>query len=142
MEVALSAGTATDAKGIPAMPSVDGTYQSDRFGGGTVVATITNPFDVDLKNLKVTAVTYGADGKINGGWFTYLNLLPASGRAVASISFLAAPSGPPVKVVIYPSISSLTLLDCTEALGPVRYRLGGLLRYPRTTVRQQIPKAD
>lgn len=112
IEVAVSKGASSDAKGLKPIPTVnDARYEPETRGSlAKVVASVTNPYGVDLKDVQVTTVFYDAGGTMLGGASTFLNLLPANGSSVASVTLSGAPPTP-AKVVAYPSISALTLLD-------------------------------
>lgn len=112
MQVSVSPRTRTQVgANVKPFAVVPGTYDAGRFGFGTIVATITNPYSQDLKDIKATAVLYAADGSILSGEFTYVQLVPASGTVVASITLLTKPGTPPAKVEVYAAVSGLTILD-------------------------------
>lgn len=72
---------------------------------GVVVSSATR----DLENIRVSAVAYDEAGNIIGGGFTYLDFVPAGGRAAVEVSITT--SAPPARVELYPTISGLTLLQ-------------------------------
>jgi hypothetical protein len=84
------------------------TYLPDRYFPkvtGVVISSATR----DLEDLRVSAIAYDAAGNIVGGGFTYLDFVPAGGRAAVEVSITT--SAPPARVELYPTISGLTLLQ-------------------------------
>ena len=84
------------------------TYLPDRYFPkvtGIVVSSATR----DLENLRVSAIAYDAAGNIIGGGFTYVDFVPALGRAAVEVSVTV--SAAPARVELYPTISRLTLLQ-------------------------------
>lgn len=70
---------------------------------GTVVSKLTK----DFEKIKVVAVGYNEAGDIIGGGFTYLDFVPANGKAAAEISVTF--SEVPAKVELFANLSALSL---------------------------------
>ncbi|RLK24742.1 hypothetical protein DER29_2674 [Micromonospora sp. M71_S20] len=66
---------------------------------------VTNPKTEPLKSPKVDVVCYDASKKIAGGGFTFPELIPPSGEAVAEVNLLM--TGKPTACVAYASPSAL-----------------------------------
>ena len=49
-----------------------------------VAGIVNNPSAVTITDLRISTITFDEAGQINGGGFTFLELVPASGRAVSS----------------------------------------------------------
>jgi hypothetical protein len=86
------------------------TTKKVEYGGLKTTAVVMSPFTKDLKDLEAVAIYRNAKGKIIGGDFTYLNFVPAKGKASLSIE------GPtwekkPAKTEVYISLSGLSLLE-------------------------------
>ena len=73
-----------------------------------ITAVVSNPFNIDLTNLFVSAVTYNDAGDIIGGGFTFVNFIPANGNTGVQVTTTS--SGTVSKVELYPIVSGLTLL--------------------------------
>jgi hypothetical protein len=111
IDVAVARGSAEDAKSLKPFAPIVATYQPPpRFGAAKMLGTLVNPYGVDLKDVTATAVLYDASGAIIGGRTTFISVLPASGQVAVSVdTYDSHPA--PAKVLIYPSVSSLTILD-------------------------------
>ncbi|MCO1597400.1 hypothetical protein M8C17_19800 [Micromonospora sp. RHAY321] len=75
--------------------------KSEYGDGFTAKVEVTNPKTEPLKSPKVDVVCYDAAKKISGGSFTYPELIPPSGKAVAEIDLLM--TGKPASCVAYAS---------------------------------------
>lgn len=82
----------------------DATYVDDEFSP-SVTGTVASSWDSDLENVEVYAITYDADGNINGGGFTYIDLVAAGGTADAEVDVTT--SDTPTTVELYTTVSSL-----------------------------------
>ena len=72
----------------------------------TVTGRITNPFDQDISDVRVSAILYNEAGDIIGGGFTFLDFVPASGAAPAEV--FVTSSDPPARSELYTAITSLS----------------------------------
>ena len=80
----------------------------------TVTGEISSPYDKDLENIRVSAITYDANGEINGGGFTFVNFILANSATGTSVSVTS--TGEPANIELYPSVSGLTFLASENAL--------------------------
>lgn len=87
---------------------IDGRFEPTSFGG-RVVAPVKNPYDKELRRLKVVAVLRKADGKIINGGSTTLEMLPPQGESVVTIDVLGAMQEPPAAVDVYIMFSAETV---------------------------------
>lgn len=74
-----------------------------------VTGIVTSTYKKDIKQVRVSAVLYDKDDKIIGGGFTFVDFVPAGGKSAIDMSATAA--GDVAKVELYPTISSLSLLN-------------------------------
>lgn len=87
---------------------IDGRFEATSFGG-RVVAPVKNPYDKELRRLKVVAVLRKADGKILNGGSTILEVLPPRGESIVTIDVLGVPPEPPTTVDVYTMFSAETV---------------------------------
>ena len=87
------------------------TTRAQEYGGLKTTAVVTSPFTKDLKELQVVAIYRDGKGKVVGGDFTFLNFIPAKGRATVSIDSFAGFEEAPAKTDVYVAMSTLTLLE-------------------------------
>ncbi|WP_338751553.1 hypothetical protein [Janibacter alittae] len=84
--------------------------RAQEFGGLKTTATVESPFTKDLKDLQAVAIYRDKSDKIIGGDFTFLNFVPAGGKASVSIdSFTEGLT--PASTDVHIALSGLTLLD-------------------------------
>lgn len=81
-----------------------------------VSSVIVSPFNQTLENVLVSAITYGADGAINGGGRSYINFL--HGGSATGVTVLVRASGDVARAELYPTLSSLPLPDGGENVLP------------------------
>lgn len=87
------------------------TTRAQEFGGFKTTATVESPFTKDLKDLHAVAIYRNKSDKIIGGDSTWLNFVPASGKASLSIDSLTQQQALPASTDIHVALSNLTLLD-------------------------------
>ena len=87
---------------------VSGKYETTNYGG-RVIAAINNPYERELRRLKVVAILRGEDGKILSGGGTVLELLPAHGESAVTIDILGTSQVPPAQVEVYTMFSAETV---------------------------------
>lgn len=85
--------------------------RAQEFGSLKTTAAVASPFTKDLKDLQAVAIYKDAKGKVVGGDFTFLNFIPAKGKATVSIESYAGFKKAPAKTEVYIALSSLTLLE-------------------------------
>lgn len=69
---------------LPRFSGEDAVYEFTTYSD-SVTGRIANPSDLTVTNVRVSALLYDADGAIVGAGFTYLDLVPARGRAAANV---------------------------------------------------------
>ena len=87
---------------------IDGKFEATSFGG-RVVAAVKNPYDKELRRLKVVAVLRRPDGEILNGGSTVLEVLPARGESVVTIDVLGVTVEPPSGIDVYTMFSAETV---------------------------------
>jgi hypothetical protein len=101
-------GKYAEAERVPHFTSEGVAYRPgdwyDRVSG-----QIVNPFDADISDLRVSALVYDGDGVIVGGGFTYLDFVPANGRAAVEVSVHAR--GSVARSELYATLSSFSKFD-------------------------------
>lgn len=113
VEVQLSDGSSVRSENIPTFTVGPVTYWVSTFFN-YAAAELTSPYDIDITNLRVSAVAYNAGGQIIGGGFTYVNFVLANGKTGVKVSLVSSPD---VAVIeLYPTISGLSALDSTANL--------------------------
>ncbi|HLI51000.1 MAG TPA: hypothetical protein VKU87_04340 [Thermomicrobiaceae bacterium] len=106
IEVQVSTGTTGAMTDTTDLTTDKATYSADGYGDEQVSGVVNNPWKVDVKEVRVSAVTYDASGKINGGGFTFVDFVPAGGHAAATVQVTT--SGKPAKVELYAVLTSLS----------------------------------
>lgn len=71
-----------------------------------VTGLIVNPYDVQVSNVRVTALAYDAADQIIGGGYTFLDFVPAQGSAGVSVQ--VSVNGEPARVELYAALSALS----------------------------------
>lgn len=74
-----------------------------------VTGTIINPYSAEITDLRVSAILYNEIGDIIGGGYTYLDFIPANGKAAIEVSVTSA--GTPATVELFAAISSLSEIN-------------------------------
>lgn len=107
MEVAYEGRWYTSA--TLAYPTVDGaTYKPDRYLP-KAFGTVASPYSRAVRDLRVVAVAFGANGSVVGGGETWLGYLPPNGKAIAETS--VSTSGAVAWVEMFPVFSSITKFE-------------------------------
>ncbi|HID34470.1 MAG TPA: hypothetical protein EYP25_07875 [Anaerolineae bacterium] len=113
IEVQLNAGNPEPTEPIPTFTVESVAYHAgDHFSHATGV--INNPYDIDLTNLRVSAIVYDETGNIIGGGYTYQNFILANGSNGTEVSVTSA--GNVARIELYPTLSSLSLFSSDEEL--------------------------
>jgi hypothetical protein len=113
IEVQLNAGDA-EATDLATTFTIDKIVYRPNDMFPKVSGVITNPFDRDVTDLRVSAVAYNEAGEIIGGGFTYVNFMLAKGTTGVDFSITSA--GQVAKVELYPTVSGLSMLTTSEEL--------------------------
>jgi hypothetical protein len=78
------------------------------------LGVITNPYDRDISNMRISAVVYNEAGEIIGGGFTYLNFILAKSTTGVDVSVTS--TGQLAQVELYPTVSGLSMLKSSDKL--------------------------
>lgn len=101
----IMSGDYESSDSIPTFTSDNVKYLTDRYFP-KVTGEIVSPYAKDITNLRVSVIAYNEAGDIIGGGYTYLDFVPANGKAAVEVSIKCA--GKPAKVELYASVSSLS----------------------------------
>jgi len=101
-------GRYTVAEWMPSFTSQNITYLASDYYP-KVTAEILSPYTKDISNVRVSTIAYNQAGEIIGGGYTYLDFVPANGKAAAEIP--VACKGTPVSLEVYASVTSLSDFD-------------------------------
>ncbi len=105
MNVQIQTGKLVSSEALPIFTAENISYQPDQFFS-KLTGQIVNPYARDVSNLRVSAILYDSAGNIIGGGFTYLDFVPASGRAAAEVSVTS--TGQPSGAELYATVSALS----------------------------------
>jgi hypothetical protein len=105
IEVQLKQGDPEQTDSLPLFIVDATTYFPDEYFS-SVTGRITNPFDRDLKDLRVSAILFDEAGEIIGGGYTYLNFILANSSTGVDVSVVS--DGEVNSIEIYPVLSGLT----------------------------------
>jgi len=113
IKVQLNAGDA-EATDLTTAFTVDKVayHASDMFS--QAMGVVTNPYERDISDLRVSALAYNEAGEIIGGGLTYVNFILAKGTTGVSVS--VASKGQVAKVELYPTVSGLSMLTSSDKL--------------------------
>lgn len=81
-------------------------FSRDSAGLGTINGELVSHYQSDLKQIIAVAVCYDHSNSIDGGGFTFVDLLPGGGTAAASIN--GSVSGDPASCEAYATLSALS----------------------------------
>ena len=107
IEVQLLEGDPVATDPIPTFAVESSTYYAGEYSDAAT-GIINSPYNVDLRNIRVSAVLYDGAGEIIGGGFTFLNFILANGSTGVEVSVTT--SGDVASVELYPTVSGLTFL--------------------------------
>ncbi len=105
LDVQIKSGNFEAADAIPFFTAETVTYQTSDYLP-KVTGQIISPYNKDITDVRVSAIVYNEAGDIIGGGFTYVDFVPANGKAAASVSVTAG--GKPATAELYTSPSSLS----------------------------------
>jgi hypothetical protein len=105
VDAQILAGDYEPSDPIPTFTSENVSYQPGDFSSDTT-GEIVSPYNKDITDIRVSAIAYDDAGNIVGGGFTYLDFIPANGKAAVEVS--TACSGTPATVELYAYLSSLS----------------------------------
>jgi hypothetical protein len=98
-------GEFVEAEEIPYFTADNVTFQPDAYFP-KVLGKIVSPYDQDITDVRVSAITYNDAGEIIGGGFTFVDFVPANGEASAEVSVTVA--GTPATTEMYATPSGLS----------------------------------
>ncbi|MCX6984809.1 MAG: hypothetical protein NT118_08685 [Lentisphaerae bacterium] len=78
------------------------------------LGVISNPYDRDITNLRISAVAYNEAGEIIGGGLTFLNFVLA--KSTTGVDFSVTSADQVAKVELYPTVSGLSMLTSSDNL--------------------------
>lgn len=90
---------------LPGFTGENAAYRADRFFA-TVTGEIVSPYGRDITNLRISAIAYDAEGNVIGGGYSFLDFVPAEGRAAAEVTVTT--SSDPASVELYGVLSALS----------------------------------
>lgn len=113
VEVQHRQGDAVATDPVPSFEVESSFYYAGEYSDAAT-GIVSSPYNLDLTDIRVSAVVYNEEGKIVGGGFTYLNFLLANSSTGVEVGITS--SGGVATVELYPSISGLTSLRREDAL--------------------------
>jgi hypothetical protein len=99
------AGDFVESDPLPYFTAENVTYHPDEYVP-KVTGQIVSPYNKDVTELRVAAIPYSEAGEIIGGGFTYLDFVPANGKAAVEVSITS--SGTPATTELYATVSGLS----------------------------------
>lgn len=105
VEAQLLAGDFVESDSLPFITTENVTYRPDNYWP-KVTGQIVSPYSKNITNLRVSAILYNQAGEIIGGGFTYLDFLPANGKAAVEV--LVTSGGSPSSAELYAAVSALS----------------------------------
>jgi hypothetical protein len=102
------AGDYVESPAYPSFSAENAVYQDGGYSP-RVTGLILSPYDSDITDVMVSAITYGEDGEINGGGYTYLDFVPANGKAAVEV--YVGVSGLVAKAELYAVLPSLSEIE-------------------------------
>jgi len=74
-----------------------------------VTGEVISPYTKDITNIRVSAIGYNEAEEIIGGGFTYLDFVPANGKAAVEVSITSSET--PATADLYAAVSALSDFD-------------------------------
>jgi len=105
VEVQLSQGKPTAAEAMPDFGVSNVTFRLGDLGS-EARGIISNPLDIDLRNLRICAIAYDQAGEIVGGGWAFLSFVLAQGEAGVEVPLTSASEV--TRVDLYPGFLSLS----------------------------------
>lgn len=106
--VQVKSGAAQETEALPFFTSENANFKPNDYFP-SVTGIVKSPYGKDVKNIRVSALAYNADGEIIGGGFTFVDFVPANGQAAVDVSIRLA--GTPAQVELYPALSGLSFFE-------------------------------
>lgn len=105
VDIQIKAGDFVDSERIPAFSAENISYQAGAYSP-SVTGQIISPYAKDITDLRVSAIAYNDAQEIIGGGFTYLDFVPALGKAAVEVFLTSA--GIPALTELYAMVSGLS----------------------------------
>ena len=105
VEIEVKGGDFEKSDAIPHFSAENIAYKADAYYP-KVTGQIVSPYTKDITNVRVSTIAYNEAEEIIGGGFTYLDFVPAEGKAAVEVSITCA--GTPAVTELYAAVSSLS----------------------------------
>jgi hypothetical protein len=104
----ITAGDTLELDVLPKLEVVGVNYQPSEIYN-RVSGLIGNEGDLELEDIRISAIAYSSDGRIVGAGYTFLSFLPAG--TTAGVDIVLTTNEPVDRVELYPRVSLPTLLQ-------------------------------
>ena len=108
VDIQVKAGSFEESDPIPYFAAQNIAYQAGTYSS-KVTGEIVSPYTKDITNVRVSAIGYDEAEEIIGGGFTYLDFVPANGKAAVEVSITS--SDTPAATDLYAAVSALSDFD-------------------------------
>ena len=108
IDAQILAGDFVETDPLPHFAAENIVYHPDEYFP-KVTGRIVNPYGKDVTDVRVSAILYNEAGEIIGGGFTYLDFIPANGKAAVEV--LVTTSGTPTTTELYATVSGLSEIE-------------------------------
>ena len=105
IDVQVYPGQFEKSEAVPYFTAENPAFQAGQFRD-TITGQVVSPYAKDISNVRASGIAYNEAGDIIGGGFTFIDFVPANGKAAAEISVIVV--GEPATVEIYASPSGLS----------------------------------
>jgi hypothetical protein len=105
LDVQIKGGRFTKSDAVPFFTTEKAAYQPDQYRP-QVTGHVVSPYGSEITNLRVAAIAYDASSEIIGGGYTFLDFVPANGKAAVEVPITTA--GEPATVALYAAVSDLS----------------------------------
>lgn len=104
-EIEILSGDFVESEPLPLFSAENVAYKPDDYYP-RVTGEIINPYSQDVTDLRVDSIGFDESGEIIGGGFSYLEFVPANGKAAAEVPMLS--SDTPSRVELYATLSAMS----------------------------------
>jgi hypothetical protein len=101
----IKAGDYVSSESVPFFTSDNVAFQEGSYKP-QVTGLILSPYNTDIKDVRVSAILFDADGNIVGGGYTVLDYI--SGNGQAAVELFVSSSGTPARAELYAAVLFLT----------------------------------
>jgi hypothetical protein len=105
MDIQIKAGDFEEIGSLPFFTAENVNYQAGQFSS-KVTGEIVSPYTQDITNVRVSAIAYNDAREIIGGGFTFLDFVPANGKAAVDVSVTTSET--PQTAELYAAVSGLS----------------------------------